>query len=108
MISTYIKINRSVFWSVVITTVFLGVIRTLFLTGQLSAVASSAQTALSVVVFHYVITLFLYREYQNTNIQRFMAGLPIRVIRGVIFIAITVLSCYAVYFFLLRGVYAGS
>jgi hypothetical protein len=108
IIAVYLSLPRHVFWLVVLSVVALGLFSENFLNGAELTTASCIQAALSAVVFHYVITLFLYRKYQSNTVQKAMESSPVKVICAAILFVITILLLYALYFFFTKAISAYS
>lgn len=71
-------------------------------------VLAPIQAGLTLIVFHYVITLFLFREYESSNVQRMMKKPAILFLRWFILLFFTIFVVYGLCFFVQRAWYAGS
>jgi hypothetical protein len=106
IISVYLSLPRHVFWLLVLSVAALGLMSKKFLNGAELNAASCTQAALSTIVFHYVITLFLYRKYQSNSVQKVMESFLVRVICAALLFVITILLLYALYFFFTKAMSA--
>lgn len=108
VIAKYLSLPRTAFWLVVIGVIGLSLVSKEFLSGAELTLAGCVQAALSILAFHFVITLFLYRKYQSNRIQEFMESTIARTFCMVIFLAITIFLVYGLYFFFTRAINAYS
>ena len=68
-----------------------------FIGGRVAFLAGSIQAAFVVFVIYYLLILIMYTEYKSESVSRFMSSLPIKVVRGLIFIVLSFVLVFTFY-----------
>jgi len=103
MIAAYIRLPKKPFWSSVLIVVAISILSNIVIDEMLKTMLASVQSALTLIVLHYVATMFLFRKYKNIGIQQVMMNRVVLAIRWFLFFAITVFLFYGLYFFVLKS-----
>jgi hypothetical protein len=93
----FISNRPKLLWALLIIPIVIGLATYHFVGGQASAIGGRIQAAGVIIILHYVLSLYLYRDYSNRNIQRIMASWPVIVIRAIIFSVLSFISIYMLY-----------
>ncbi len=93
----FISKRPKLLWAFLIIPIVIGLVTYHFVGGQASDIGGRIQAAGVIIILHYVISLYLYRDYRNSKIQRIMTSWPVIVIRAIIFAVLSIISIYMLY-----------